>query len=68
MRKLVCPQCKVPSLYVKDEHGNRRMVYVMEDGSVVARKPDESTDGFDLTIVYCLGCSWSGSPKRLIKG
>lgn len=26
-------------------------------------KFEENMEGFDLTIVYCLGCSWSGSPK-----
>ena len=26
-----------------------------------------TAEGFDLTIVYCLGCSWSGSPKRLVR-
>ena len=67
-RKLVCPQCKVPSLYLKNEKGERRLVYVMDDGSIVARKPGETIEGFDTSIVYCLGCSWSGSPKRLVKG
>lgn len=66
MRKLVCPQCKIASLYVKNTLGERRLVYVMEDGTVVPRH-EESLEGFDLTEVYCLGCSWHGSPKRLLK-
>jgi hypothetical protein len=28
---------------------------------------EENMEGFDLTIIYCLGCSWSGSPKKLVK-
>ncbi len=67
MRKLVCPQCKIASLYVKNALGERRLVYVMEDGTVVPRHEEESLEGFDLTEVYCLGCSWHGSPKRLLK-
>ncbi|WP_294539816.1 hypothetical protein [uncultured Bacteroides sp.] len=67
MRKLVCPQCKIASLYVKNTLGERRLVYVMEDGTVVPRHEEESLEGFDLTEVYCLGCSWHGSPKRLLK-
>lgn len=67
MRKLVCPQCKIASLYVKNALGERRLVYVMEDGTIVPRHEEESLEGFDLTEVYCLGCSWHGSPKRLLK-
>lgn len=67
MRKLVCPQCKIASLYIKNALGERRLVYVMEDGTVVPRHEEESLEGFDLTEVYCLGCSWHGSPKRLLK-
>lgn len=67
MRKLVCPQCKIASLYVKNALGERKLVYVMEDGTVVPRHEEESLEGFDLTEVYCLGCSWHGSPKRLLK-
>ena len=54
MRKLLCPQCKIAALYVVN-------------GEVVPKDPAASTDGFDLTEVYCLGCSWHGSPKRLVK-
>lgn len=67
MRKLVCPQCKIAFLYVKNALGERRLVYVMEDGTVVPRHEEESLEGFDLAEVYCLGCSWHGSPKRLLK-
>ena len=67
MRKLLCPQCKVSSMYVKNGKGERRAVYVTDGGVVVARKEGETLDGFDLETVYCMGCSWSGSPKRMVK-
>ena len=38
-----------------------------DEGEVVPRNLEENMEGFDLTIVYCLGCSWSGSPKKLVK-
>ena len=66
MKKRVCPQCKIASLYVKNEQGERLPVYVMENGEVVAKHPDASTEGFDLSEVYCFGCSWHGSPKKLL--
>ena len=67
MRKLLCPQCKIAALYVKNDRNERLLVYVMEDGEVVPKNPADSMEGFDLTEVYCLGCSWHGSPKRLVK-
>ena len=68
MRKLVCPQCKIASMYVMDDQKNRLLVYVYENGEVLPKDPSASTDGFDMGEVYCLGCSWHGSPKRMIKG
>lgn len=66
MRKLLCPQCKVSALYVKNSEGERRSVYVTDDYRVVPRNSCESLEGFDLETVYCMGCSWSGSPRRLV--
>ena len=66
MRKLLCPQCKVAALYVKNREGERRPVYVTAMGEVVPRNEGESLEGFDLETVYCMGCSWSGSPRRLV--
>lgn len=67
MRKLLCPQCKIAALYVKNEQGERLLVYVLENGEVVPKDLSTSTNGFDLTEVYCLGCSWHGSPARMAK-
>ena len=67
MRKLLCPQCKIAGLYVKNEKKERLLVYVSDEGVVVPRNLEENMEGFDLTIVYCLGCSWNGSPKKLVK-
>ena len=64
MKKLLCPQCKIAAMYVKNEQGERLLVYVLENGEVVPKYPEDSMEGFDLTEVFCLGCSWHGSPKR----
>ena len=66
MRKLLCPQCKVSALYVKNSGGERWSVYVTDDYRVVTRNEGESLEWFDLETVYCMGCSWSGSPRRLV--
>ncbi|MDY5814036.1 MAG: hypothetical protein SPJ97_05885 [Bacteroides sp.] len=67
MRKKLCPQCKISSLFVKNSHGERLLVYVLNDGTVVPKYETDSIEGFDLTVIYCLGCSWSGSPQRLLE-
>lgn len=65
MKKVVCPQCKIAAMYVKNASEERLLVYVYEDGEVRPKDPNSSTEGFDMTEVYCLGCSWHGSPKRM---
>lgn len=67
MKKKLCPQCKIAALYVKNEKGERRLIYVTAEGEVVPKYPDESLDGFDISEVFCLGCSWHGSPQRLVR-
>ena len=54
-------------MYVKNAQNERRLVYVLENGEVVPKKEGETLDGFDTSEVFCLGCSWHGSPKRLVK-
>ncbi len=66
-RKKLCPQCKIASMYVKNNKGERLLVYVIDDGVIIPKDPEHSLDGFDLSKVYCLGCSWHGNPKRLGK-
>lgn len=67
MRKMLCPQCKITAMYVKNEAGDRRLVYVVEGGEVIPKNSEESLDGFDVSEVFCLGCSWHGSPKKLVR-
>ena len=67
MRKLLCPQCKIPSFYVKDDQGNTLLVYVTDSFEVVPKNPKQSTEGFDLSTIYCLGCSWHGAPRKGVK-
>ena len=67
MRKFLCPQCKVAGLDVKNEQGERLLVYITQEGTVGPKDAEASTEGFDMTEIYCLGCSWHGSPKRLTK-
>ena len=50
MKKMLCPQCKIAAMYVKNEAGERRLVYVTSEGEVVPKKEDESLEGFDLNF------------------
>jgi len=67
MRKLVCPQCKIYRFRVKNDKGESVLVNVMENFEIVPVNDNDSLEGFDLKTIYCLGCSWSGSPKKLNK-
>ena len=55
MRKLLCPQCKISGMYVKNATGERLLVYVSDKGEVIPK------------YGFCLGCSWSGDPRKLVK-
>ena len=59
MRKKLCPQCKIHRFYLKNEQGDRLVVIVTSEKEIVPIHEHESLDGFDTSILYCLGCSWS---------
>jgi len=68
MRNLKCPQCEIHRFFVKNEKSETVLVTINDQYEVVKVHQDDSLEGFDLTMLYCLGCSWSGSPKSLRKG
>jgi hypothetical protein len=51
---------------VKNEKGDSVVVVVNEQFEVIPIHPEESLEGFDLEILYCLGCSWKGHFKSLL--
>jgi len=66
MKDLLCPQCKIRRFQVKNLLGDFIVVTVNENFEIIPIHAEESLEGYDLSIVYCLGCSWSGSVKSLI--
>lgn len=48
-----------------NEAGDAVVVTVNDRFEVIPVHPEESLEGFDLNVLYCLGCSWVGSPKSL---
>ncbi|MEG1586259.1 MAG: hypothetical protein RR346_05235 [Bacteroidales bacterium] len=67
MRKLICPKCKIPNLFLKNASNERRLIYVLADLTIVPSRENETLDGFNLDEIFCLGCSWSGSVRQLLK-
>ena len=65
-RNKLCPQCKIRRFQVKNDEGRSVVVMVSENNEIIPIHDDESLEGFDLTVLYCLGCSWKGSVKSLI--
>lgn len=68
MKNLLCPQCKIHRFQIKSLTGEFLVVTVNELYEIIPINSGDSLDGFDLTIIYCLGCSWSGSPQSLENG
>ena len=67
MKRRLCPQCQIPNFYVLNERGERRLVFVTVEFEVVPSREGENLEGFDLNLIYCLGCSWSGSPRSTVR-
>ncbi|OIP82162.1 MAG: hypothetical protein AUK44_08400 [Porphyromonadaceae bacterium CG2_30_38_12] len=65
MKKKLCPQCKISRFMVKNKIGEHVVVTVNEKLEIIPIYPEQSLDGFNLDILYCLGCSWKGSARSL---
>jgi len=68
MKNLHCPQCEVHRFQVKNESNESMVVTVNELCEIIPVHAGSSLVGFDLTTIYCLGCSWHGSPQSLRNG
>lgn len=62
----LCPQCKIRRFQVKNEKGDAVVVVVDKDNNIIPIHEGTSLEGFNLEILYCLGCSWKGGIGRLV--
>ena len=62
----LCPQCKIRRFQVKNDNGDCIVVTVTENNEIIPVHDNESLEGFDLDVLYCLGCSWKGSVRSLV--
>jgi len=67
MKFMVCPQCGTAVFYVTNKAGERLNVKVNRELEIIPTDETKQLDGFDLNVLYCLGCSWSGSVYQLKK-
>lgn len=65
MSNKICPQCKIRRFRIKNDADEWLVVTVTKDNQIIPIHPEQSIDGFDLEVLYCLGCSWKGSVKKL---
>jgi hypothetical protein len=65
MRYLVCPQCGIMRFQVKNDAGGTMVVQVTTGFEIIPVIAGESLEGFNLDLLYCLGCSWKGNRKSL---
>lgn len=66
MENKLCPQCKIRRFNVKNDKGDSVVVTVTKNNEIIPVHPEQSLNGFNLDILYCLGCSWKGSANRLV--
>ena len=64
--KKLCPQCQIHRFYLKNDAGERLVVTVNQEKEIIPIHEHESVEGFDTSILYCLGCSWKGSVNNLV--
>ncbi len=67
MRNKLCPQCKIRRFQVKNSKGESVVVTVDLDNNIIPIHEGVTLDGFDLDVLYCLGCSWKGTINNLVK-
>ncbi len=68
MKNLKCPQCDIHRFVVKNESGESIVVTVNKHYEVIPVHAGVSLAGYDLNLLYCLGCSWQGAPELLRNG
>jgi len=67
MKFMVCPQCGILNFYIKNEKGERLNVKVTRELEIVLKDESKSVEGYDQSVLFCLGCSWSGKITELKK-
>lgn len=67
MKFMVCPQCGIANFFIKNNKGDNLNVKVTRDLEIIPTDDSISLEGYDTSILYCLGCSWSGSVNKLVK-
>lgn len=65
MKNLLCPQCKIRRFYLLNAAGERLVVEIAIDKNIYPIHENESLEGFDASLLYCLGCSWKGTVNNL---
>lgn len=66
MKNLLCPQCKIRRFYLLNPAGERLVVTVTKEKEIQPIHENESLDGYDTSLLYCLGCSWKGTVNNLV--
>jgi len=64
---MVCPQCGISNFFIKNNKGERLNVKVTRELQIIPKDESRSIEGFDQSIIFCLGCSWSGKVNQLKK-
>ena len=61
----LCTKNNSHEIFTMSTMRNPPFLQVTTDHVIIPVNEQDSLEGFDLETLYCLGCSWSGSPKSL---
>ena len=65
---LLCPQCGAHRLFIKNEEGESLYFHVDYDFNPFPTKESNADlEGADFSQILCVGCSWKGGLKKLVK-
>lgn len=65
---LLCPQCGVHRFFIRRPDNAQVFFHVDEQHQPVPTQQSHANlEGLDFPLIYCCGCSWKGSPRKLVR-
>lgn len=65
---LLCPQCGSHRFFIRQPDGPPIYFHVDEGHNPVpTRESNAELQGLDFSLIWCCGCSWKGSPRKLVR-
>jgi hypothetical protein len=68
IKHLLCPQCGIHRLFVRNTEGRDVFFHVNPDGAPFPTEQSKADlAGLDFSEIRCVGCSWKGPIRKLVR-